>query len=352
MSHFFLSPPCHNHCLALQLLRLVGEATQSRRLATAAGSAPPPPAAAATGTADKKQPGLNSKHAASQAQRDEEGTAAPAAGGKLGRGRGRGGRGGARGRGRSSQRQDQQQHKGGAKRPRRGAARRKAGGDDSFDKEDEVSSEPAACGSDSEEDSEVFMPAAKRRTRARQQQQQQLQLSENAGTTPAAGGGGGGGSTRNGKQQSSKQRAEAGTVPAPPSAPAAGAAEGTSKPAAGTEAMTLVLFDEADSLLESDRGFLAALPGLIRDSRRPIVLCLNEARLPAVLAGVAAGVQVQQAMLLRPQPGELLRLLVLVLAAEGRRGFGLQQVQEVMTAHVSVHRESAGGGAACWWLRK
>jgi hypothetical protein len=309
----------------LQLLRLVGEATQSRRLATAAGSAPPPPAAATT--ADKKQEGLSLKPAAALAPKDDEGTAAS---GRARRGRGRGGRGGARGRGRSSQ----QQQKGGAKRPRRGSGRRKAGGDGSFDEEDEVSSELPACGSDSAEDSEVFMPAAKRRTRGRQQQQP----AEDVGTTPAAAaaaGGGGGGNTRQKEQRSSKQRAEAGTVPAPPSAPAAGAAEGASKPAVGTEAMTLVLFDEADSLLESDRGFLAALPGLIRDSRRPIVLCLNEARLPAVLAGVAAGVQVQQAMLLRPQPGELLRLLVLVLAAEGRRGFGLRQVREVMTAHVS-----------------
>lgn len=58
--------------------------------------------------------------------------------------------------------------------------------------------------------------------------------------------------------------------------------------------MTLVLFDEADSLLDADKGFLAALPGLIRDSRRPIVLCLNDSRLPAGLSGSAVGLQVQQ----------------------------------------------------------
>lgn len=100
--------------------------------------------------------------------------------------------------------------------------------------------------------------------------------------------------------------------------------------------MTLVLFDEADSLLDTDKGFLAALPGLIRESRRPIVLCLNDSQLPQVLLGVAAGVQVQQAMLLRPPGEELLRLLVLVLAAEERQGFGLEQVRGVMAAHVSA----------------
>lgn len=41
-------------------------------------------------------------------------------------------------------------------------------------------------------------------------------------------------------------------------------------------------------------------------------------------------------MLLRPQGEELLRLLVLVLAAEGRQGLGLQAVQEVMATHVSA----------------
>jgi hypothetical protein len=100
--------------------------------------------------------------------------------------------------------------------------------------------------------------------------------------------------------------------------------------------MTLVLFDEADSCLDTDKGLLAALPGLIRDSHRPIVLCLNDSKLPSALAGSAAGVCLQQAMLLRPQADEVLRLLVCVLAAEERQGFGLQQLQQVMAPHVSI----------------
>lgn len=78
-----------------------------------------------------------------------------------------------------------------------------------------------------------------------------------------------------------------------PQCAAAAAAEGDSP----AEALTLVLFDEADTLLDTDRGFLAALPGLIKDSRRPIVLCLNSPTLPAALAGTA----VQQVTMLRPQ---------------------------------------------------
>jgi hypothetical protein len=111
--------------------------------------------------------------------------------------------------------------------------------------------------------------------------------------------------------------------------------------------MTLVLFDEADSLLDTDKGFLAALPGLIHDSRRPIVLCLNDSQLPPGLSGAAVGVPVQQVMLLRPQEEELLRLLVLVLVAEDRRGFGLQALREVMAAQVRV----VGGRVWVWWGR-
>lgn len=96
------------------------------------------------------------------------------------------------------------------------------------------------------------------------------------------------------------------------------------------EPLTLLLFDEADTLLDHDRGFIASLPALIRSSRRPIVLCLNSPRVPAALSAV----QVQQVTLLKPQAGELLKLLVLVMAAEGRQGMSLQQLQEIIQQQV------------------
>jgi hypothetical protein len=203
------------------------------------------------------------------------------------------------------------------KRPRRAATLTEA-------EEADISPEPA-LGSDS--DCEVFVPAAKRRVHGRQHQQTQQ-------TAAAAG--------SPGKQQQQQQERQA--PAAEPAAaevlnPAAAAAAAGSK-----EAMTLVLFDEADSLLDTDKGFLAALPGLIRESRRPIVLCLNDSQLPQALTGVATGVQVQQAMLLRPHGEELLRLLVLVLAAEERQDVGLDQVLEVMAAHVSFRF------GFLWWL--
>lgn len=102
------------------------------------------------------------------------------------------------------------------------------------------------------------------------------------------------------------------------------------------EATTLVVFDEADTLLDTDRGFLAALPSLIRDSRRPIVLCCNGPELPPGLSssGGGGGARVQSITLLRPPAEELVRLLVLVATAEGS-AVTLQHVRQLVSTHVS-----------------
>ncbi|KAF6255232.1 hypothetical protein COO60DRAFT_1462291 [Scenedesmus sp. NREL 46B-D3] len=116
------------------------------------------------------------------------------------------------------------------------------------------------------------------------------------------------------------------------------------------KALTLVLFDEADALLDTDRGFLAALPGLIRDSRRPIVLCLNSPQLPAALASVQ-GLQVQQVPVPKPSQAELVRLLVLVLAAEGRIGMRLMDVQQLVQQQGQDVRACLAALHFCSWLQ-
>jgi hypothetical protein len=174
--------------------------------------------------------------------------------------------------------------------------------------EDEVEQQTSAA-TGSESDSELFVPR-KRRTantrRGREQQQLQSPTLEAAATAAAA-------------------------APDDQHTPGLGHS---------AEALTLVLFDEADTLLDADRGFLAALPGLIKDSRRPIVLCLNSPQLPAALASVQ-GLQVQQVSLLRPSEVELVRLLVLVLVAEGRTGVSLRDVQRLVQQQVRCGLQGA-----------
>jgi hypothetical protein len=166
--------------------------------------------------------------------------------------------------------------------------------------EDEVEQQTSAA-TGSESDSELFVPR-KRRTA----------------------------NTRRGREQ---QQLQSPTL----EAAAAAAPDDQQTPGLGqsAEALTLVLFDEADTLLDADRGFLAALPGLIKDSRRPIVLCLNTPQLPAALASVQ-GLQVQQVSLLRPTEVELVRLLVLLLVAEGRSGVRLHDVQQLVQQQVGI----------------
>jgi hypothetical protein len=185
--------------------------------------------------------------------------------------------------------------------------------------DDEVEQQTSAA-TGSESDSELFVPRKRRTggTRRGREQQQQQQLQSPAAAAPA----------------NDEQAAEA----------AAAAGLGQS-----AEALTLVLFDEADTLLDADRGFLAALPGLTRDSRRPIVLCLNSPQLPAALASVQ-GLQVQQVPLLRPAEEELVQLLVLVLAAEGRVGMRLRDVQQLVQQQVSVRAWYAVGPLFWWWF--
>eukprot|EP00775_Hariotina_reticulata_P013566 gene13566-13692_t len=107
---------------------------------------------------------------------------------------------------------------------------------------------------------------------------------------------------------------------------------------------------QADAVLDADKGFLAALPGLIRDSRRPLVLCCNSPKLPAGLSGVG----VQEVVMLKPKAPELLRLLVLVLAAEGRAGVNLQDVIDVIRQQAPAPARSALqlAAAADWRLQQ
>lgn len=125
--------------------------------------------------------------------------------------------------------------------------------------------------------------------------------------------------------------AEAPAAAAAAAADAAAALAGSQAPASQSSAalLTLVLFDEADNLPEQDRGFAAALSSLIPDTKRPILLTLDGAQLPQALA--AAGVQ--QLSLQAPSHEQLLRLLALVCEAEGCR-VALQELSTIVDAQV------------------
>jgi hypothetical protein len=56
-----------------------------------------------------------------------------------------------------------------------------------------------------------------------------------------------------------------------------------------------------------------------------------------------AGVGVQEVVMLKPKVAELLRLLVLVLAAEGRSGLNLQDVNDVIKQQVGPWHMFHGG---------
>jgi hypothetical protein len=170
--------------------------------------------------------------------------------------------------------------------------------------DDEVEQQQTSAATGSESDSDLFVQRKRRTVNMRRGRKQQQQQPPTINAAAAAA----------------------------PDDQQAAAAAGSGQSA---EALTLVLFDEADTLLDADRGFLAALPGLIKDSRRPIVLCLNSPQLPAALASVQ-GLQVQQVSLLRPSEVELVRLLVLVLVAEGRAGVRLGDVQQLVQQQVRL----------------
>jgi hypothetical protein len=125
---------------------------------------------------------------------------------------------------------------------------------------------------------------------------------------------------------------------------------GAGQQARPQEALTLILFDEFDSLLEHDKGFLQALLALVQDSKRPILLVTNAGELRGPLAAAAC----LQLAFSRPQQRELLAHLALVAAAEGC-GVGLPQLRSLVGACGRDTRRCmlalqlwgrAGGGAA------
>jgi hypothetical protein len=142
-----------------------------------------------------------------------------------------------------------------------------------------------------------------------------LEEQEDAGDSepaPAAG------ARRGGKKQATPVARQQQAAPAGP-APALGAK--------AQEALTLILFDEFDSLLEHDKGFLVALLALVQDSKRPILLVTNSPELRGPLAAAAC----LQLAFARPQEEELLRHLALVAAAEGC-ALGLPQLRSLLGA--------------------
>jgi hypothetical protein len=96
-------------------------------------------------------------------------------------------------------------------------------------------------------------------------------------------------------------------------------------PTTAKQPLTLVLFDDFDVLLDTDKGFLSVLLPLISESRSPIVMTGSSPVLPGPLANATA---VQRLEVGRPEPWEVLRLLVLVCVAEGRE-VPLGQLQKI-----------------------
>lgn len=83
--------------------------------------------------------------------------------------------------------------------------------------------------------------------------------------------------------------------------------------AGGGPTLTLVLFDEVDSLLDKDKGLLSSLAGLIQESKRPIILVLNKPHIPLALAPLNL-----RCLSFSPPPHhDLLIHLALVCTAEG-----------------------------------
>jgi hypothetical protein len=134
-----------------------------------------------------------------------------------------------------------------------------------------------------------------------------------------------------------------GATPATQGTPAAAAAAATQSQQQAQQqqprAQSLVLFDEADVLLCHDRGFVSALPPLIRSARCPIVLVFGQPAPPAGLEGLP----MRRVELRAPGAGDLLRLLALVCVAEGVPAGACQlaQLQGILGSQVR----------ACWWRK-
>jgi len=133
---------------------------------------------------------------------------------------------------------------------------------------------------------------------------------------------------------------------------AEGPCEGAA-PAPASAPLTLVLFDEADTLLEQDRGFAGTLAALIPDSKRPILLTLGSSSPTAVSS--APGVKLVS--LSRPTHEQLLRLLVLVCAAE-EASASVRQLSAIADAQVGgagpcccVVAVHCWDGGVTWWFK-
>ena len=95
--------------------------------------------------------------------------------------------------------------------------------------------------------------------------------------------------------------------------------------AAQNNTNTLILFEEVDVLRGEDRGFMAALAALIRDSKRPIALTSNATSLPGLagsgaetVAGVGAdGLPLARVRFKAPSAAEAAAYASLVASVEG-----------------------------------
>eukprot|EP00798_Chlamydomonas_sp_ICE-L_P014765 gene14765-20816_t len=113
-------------------------------------------------------------------------------------------------------------------------------------------------------------------------------------------------------------------------------------PTASSSRHTLMLFEEADVLVDEDRGFASMLAALVQDSKRPIVICVNTPGAPPALAAIGVTVLRFQP----PSEPDLIRLAALVCAAESEeqkrhqevhdKGDHLESVDLISPVHSSV----------------